>query len=165
MLPKLISAKTKRNKLIHKNKMTSARNFFSAAEQEEIIKTIHLAEELTSGEMKVHLEEHCGVDAFKRAVEVFQKLQLQKTQLRNAVLFYIAVKDHQFAIVADEGINKKVPDGFWDEVKEGMQIEFSKNRFYYGIIQAIEQTGEQLKQYFPLSQNDRNELSNEISFM
>ncbi|MEQ1790168.1 MAG: hypothetical protein ABL857_06980, partial [Rickettsiales bacterium] len=32
------------------------------------------------------------------------------TELRNGVLIYLAVKDRQFAIIGDVGINEKVPE-------------------------------------------------------
>lgn len=144
--------------------MPSAKKFFSEAQQNEIIKAIRQAEKQTSGEMRIHLEEHCKGNAYARALYIFSKLKMNATAERNGVLFYLAVSDKQFAIVADEGINKKVPDNFWDEIKDGMQAEFSKGRFMEGLIQSIEQAAVQLKMHFPFSKNDSNELPNEISF-
>ncbi|MFN3940212.1 MAG: TPM domain-containing protein [Chitinophagales bacterium] len=144
--------------------MPSARKFFSEAQQNEIVKAIRIAETYTSGELRIHLEAHCKGDVYNRALFVFRKLKMDATAERNGVLFYLAVADKQFAIVADEGINKKVHAHFWDHIKEGMQTEFSQGRFMEGLIQGIEQTAEQLKVHFPFSKNDSNELPNEISF-
>ncbi|MBC8047920.1 MAG: TPM domain-containing protein [Fimbriimonadaceae bacterium] len=144
--------------------MPSSRNFFTDAEKNEIVKTIHASEDVTSGEIKVHIEESCGADVMKRAVAVFHKINLQKTVLRNGVLIYLAIKEKQFAILADEGINNKVPENFWEGIKEGMQLEFSNGRFLQGLIQGIEQAGEQLKIHFPIESTDSNELTDEISF-
>lgn len=144
--------------------MPSARNFFTDAQKQEIVKAIQQAESVTSGEIKVHVEESCGADALQRAAVVFQKLHLKNTALKNGVLIYIAVKDRKFAILADEGIHKKAPENFWEEIKEGMQNEFSKGRFFEGLLQGIQQSGEQLHHHFPISIGDRNELTDEISF-
>lgn len=144
--------------------MPSARNFFTDAQKQEIVKAIQQAENVTSGEIKVHVEESCGPDALQRAAVVFQKLELKTTTLKNGVLIYLAVKDRQFAILADEGINKKVSENFWEEIKDGMQQEFSKGRFLEGLLQGIRQSGEQLNIHFPITPGDRNELTDEISF-
>lgn len=142
----------------------SARDFFTENERLAIVQAIEVAERNTSGEIKLHLEDHCGKDVLKKAVAVFHRLQLQKTAQRNAVLIYLAVKDRQFAIIADKGIDEKVPADFWNNIKEDMQEEFSGERFLNGILLGIEQSGLQLKKYFPFESGDSNELSDEISF-
>jgi uncharacterized membrane protein len=144
--------------------MSSAKNFFTEAEKQEIITAIKHAEAASSGEIKVHLDETCKGDVFNHAIFVFHKLNMQKTNLRNAVLFYLAVDDKKFAIIADEGINNAVPALFWDDIKAGMQEEFMKGRFLQGLLQGIELTGEKLKYYFPVAIEDVNELGDEISF-
>ena len=94
--------------------MPQARTFFTAEQQQEIIRAIRIAEMDTSGEIRLHLEESCGDDVLDRAADIFRKLEMHKTELRNGVLIYLAVKDRQFAIIGDVGINEKVPENFWD---------------------------------------------------
>jgi uncharacterized membrane protein len=79
-------------------------------------------------------------------------------------LFYLAVKDHKFAIIGDAGINAAVPDNFWDEVKERMLEEFKLERFAEGLIDGIQMAGEKLKEFFPYQADDINELPDDISF-
>ena len=43
------------------------------------------AELLTSGEIRLHLEEKCQIDTETRALEVFCSLNMGKTRLKNAV--------------------------------------------------------------------------------
>lgn len=144
--------------------MPSAKNFFTEAEQQEIIRAIKQAEGFTSGEIRVHLEEKSSGDVLGRASKIFQQLKMHETGERNGVLIYLAIKEKQFAVIGDEGINKKVPDDFWNRIKDGMETEFSQGRFLQGILQAVEQSGEQLKHFFPVSAADKNELSDELSF-
>ena len=99
-----------------------------------------------------------------RGQAVFTKLKMNETALRNGVLFYLAVSDKQFAIIADAGINSKVPEGFWDAISKEMSAEFAQARFLNGLMIGINMTGEQLKHFFPRSSDDKNELSNDISF-
>jgi uncharacterized membrane protein len=89
---------------------------------------------------------------------------MHKTAERNGVLFYLALKDRKFAIIGDEGINNKVPVDFWDGIKEEMKMHFSDGNFTEGLSKAIDQAGKQLKTHFPYRQDDKNELSDEISF-
>ena len=144
--------------------MPQARTFFTAEQQQEIIRAIRIAEMDTSGEIRLHLEESCGDDVLDRAADIFRKLEMHKTELRNGVLIYLAVKDRQFAIIGDVGINEKVPENFWDEIKEDMVANFKQGNFVKGLINAIETSGKELKNYFPRNAGDINEMSDEISF-
>ena len=125
---------------------------------------IEEAEKSTSGEIRVHFENHCKNEVLDRAAEIFAKLHMHETKLRNGVLFYVAVKDHKFAILGDKGINKVVPDDFWDEIKEHMQKRFKEKEFIAGIREGILKAGQQLKSHFPYQKDDKNELSDDISY-
>ncbi len=144
--------------------MPQAKTFFTAEQQQELIHAIRNAELETSGEIRLHLEESCGDDVLDRAADVFRKLEMHKTELRNGVLIYLAVKDRQFAIIGDVGINEKVPKNFWDDIKDDMVLHFKQGNYIRGLLNAIETSGIQLKQYFPRSAGDINEMSDEISF-
>ena len=99
----------------------------------------------------------------ERALEVFYFLKMDATELKNGVLFYVAVKSKKFAILGDEGINKLVPANFWDTEKDILAAHFSKEEYAIGLQQAITKVGEKLKAFFPYQSDDTNELSDEIS--
>lgn len=141
-----------------------AKESFSKEERSEIVATIKAAERKTSGEIQVHLENHCKEDVLDRAAHIFKVLKMHKTEERNGVLFYMAIKDHKFAILGDAGIHKKVPNGFWDDIKEKMRVEFKKGEITTGLKTGIQMAGEQLAAFFPFQKDDSNELSDEISF-
>ncbi len=143
---------------------TEARNFFSPEEKQQITRAIQEAENNTSGEIRVHIENECKADAMGRATVVFEKLGMTKTELRNGVLFYLAVKSHKFAILGDKGLDEKVPEHFWDEVKAVMLKRFSQQEFAQGLAEGILMAGMELKKHFPLQPDDVNELSDDISF-
>jgi len=142
----------------------STKYFFTDIQQRSIRKAIESAELNTSGEIRVHLESKCKIEPKERAIEVFEKLKMNETALRNGVLFYLAVDDKKFAIIGDKGINEQVGDQFWDEVKELMLLEFKREQFSVGLCQGIEMTGFKLKTHFPHQKDDVNELTNDISF-
>lgn len=142
----------------------SARSFFSKEERQKIVAAIKEAELNTSGEIRVHIENHCKGQVLDRAAATFKKLKMERTTSRNGVLIYLATKDHKFAIIGDEGINRVVEREFWNDIKDDMSQLFKSNRFTEGIIKGILRCGEKLKTYFPYQKDDINELSDEISF-
>jgi uncharacterized membrane protein len=144
--------------------MPNARNFFTNEQQEDIRQAILNAELDTSGEIRVHIETTCTGEVMDRALVVFNKLEMDKTVNRNGTLIYLAVKNRKFAVIGDEAIHSVVTDGYWDSIRNKMLNHFRENRFTEGLIEAITETGEQLKKHFPYKTDDVNELSDEISF-
>ena len=143
--------------------MSKVEDFLTHEEEQEIVKAIAEAELNTSGEIRVHIENHTDLKPLERAQEVFYQLKMNETELRNGVLFYVGVVDHTFALVGDKGINDKVENDFWDCTKDVVIESFKKHQFKQGLIDGILRAGERLKADFPLLENDTNELSNEIS--
>lgn len=142
-----------------------ARDVFTEDQQQQIREAIRDAESNTSGEIKVHIENHCKEDALDRAAFIFEKLEMHKTERRNGVLFYLALKDHHFAILGDAGINDKVPKGFWDNISKMMMTYFKEGNYTKGLSEGVKEAGQQLKAHFPYHQKgSENELSDDISF-
>jgi uncharacterized membrane protein len=144
--------------------MANAKSFFSKEQQSDIKKAILNAELDTSGEIRIHIENECPGEVLDRASFIFEKLGMDKTEMRNGVLFYLALKSKKFAIIGDSGINKEVPENFWEEIKSQMAEHFKAGDFTSGLVNGIEQAGTKLKKHFPYHIDDINELSDEISF-
>ncbi|HTB06848.1 MAG TPA: TPM domain-containing protein [Bacteroidia bacterium] len=140
------------------------RDFFTDEQKLLIKAAIDKAEKITSGEIRLHIEEECNGDVMHRAIHVFNQLHMQKTKYRNAVLFYLAIGHKKLAVVGDEGIHAKVPDGFWEKVKEHMIVRFKEEKYTEGICEGINMAAEMLHIHFPRHANDKNQLSDEISF-
>jgi uncharacterized membrane protein len=141
-----------------------SKTFFSETEQQQIVAAIQQAELNTSGEIRVHIEPTCDGDAYDRAKTVFESLGMHATELKNAVLFYVAYTSKKFAILGDSGIHEKVSQQFWDAEKEVLLSYFKENKHAEGLSKAIMDAGQKLKQHFPYQSDDTNELSNDISF-
>lgn len=138
--------------------------FFSKEEKQRIMQAIAEAEKDSSGEVRVHIDNKCAGDVLDCASHAFAKLKMHKTKLRNSVLFYLAIHSKKFAILGDIGINQKVPENFWDEIKEEMVSAFLNGDYVGGLEQGVLKAGQQLKTHFPYQTDDINELSDEISF-
>ncbi|MBE9467425.1 MAG: TPM domain-containing protein [Bacteroidetes bacterium] len=139
-------------------------DFFTKKEKIEIVTAVKQAELNTSGEIRVHIEKSCKGEVLDRAAYIFEKLSMQKTELRNGVVFYLAIQNKKFAILGDAGINEKVPADFWENIKTTMLDLFKEQKFSEGLAKGITMAGEQLKAHFPYQSNDVNELSDDISF-
>lgn len=143
--------------------MSKIEDFLSAEEEQEVVKAIRVAEKNTSGEIRIHIEKTSNGDASNRALEVFYALNMENTREQNGVLIYVAVEDKCFVIYGDKGINNVVANDFWDTTKNIMQLHFKSGNFKQALVEGVLKAGEQLKKYFPYTNADTNELSDEIS--
>lgn len=141
-------------------------HFFSDQEHQQIVSTIAEVEKQTSGEIRIFIESHCRfVDPLDRAKEVFYGLKMDKTELHNGVLVYIAMKDHQLAVYGDEGIHRKVGSDFWKEEVGKMLSAFGARKRIEGITELIKSIGTALRVHFPYIPGlDKNELPDDIVF-
>lgn len=137
---------------------------FTKEQEDRIVEAIKAAELGTSAEVKIHIDKHCKKDPKDEAVKWFFTLEMEKTAARNGVLIYLAYKDRKAAIIGDSGINTLVDDDFWDCTYAIMKEEFVKGDICEGLCKAVANISVKLKEYFPYSDDDINELSDEISY-
>ena len=140
-------------------------DFLTTDQQQRIVDAIGAAERRTSGEIRVHIEPKCkSADPVKRAVKVFDALRMYETRERNGVLIYVAYESRKFAIIGDCGIHSRVPADYWDGEKELLLSHLKQGRAADGICAVIASIGKRLAEYFPWTDNDINEQSDEISY-
>ena len=138
--------------------------YFTEQRKQHIVDAIRAAELNTSGEIRVHVDNHCRGEVLQRALAVFKKLKMEATRQRNGVLVYVAMKSHKTAIIGDEGVNAVVPTDFWNDIVADMVKMFAQGQYEEGISDAVTAVGQVLKQHFPYQNDDVNELPDEISF-
>ena len=140
------------------------KKFFTEEENKILVEAIKKAEKETSGEIRVHLDNYCFGNPYKKAVSIFNKIGMYKTASRNGILIYLSVSSKKFALIGDKGIHEKVPDNYWDQTTEKMQNFFIRGEFVEGLKAGILEAGARLKEFFPYKgPEDINELSDEIS--
>ncbi len=144
----------------------SVPKFFSEEENNEIVQAIRQAELTTSGEIRLFVEsKNKFVDAIDRAEELFFKMKMDKTEHRNGVLVYVAMKDQQLALFGDEGIYEILGPTFWDAAVEEMISDFTGNKISEGLQTCIKKIGLVLTDKFPYeAETDKNELPDDIVF-
>jgi len=136
---------------------------FSDVEKEDIDQAVKNAEIESSCEFKVHVDPFCKEDTSKRSEDLFYKLEVDKTERHNGILFYAVLDCRKFIIKTDKDLEQTLPDGFWDDIYHVMLVNFRKGNYADGLSLAIQKAGEKLKPYYPWFKDDRNEVSDDLS--
>lgn len=131
-------------------------------ELNRIVEAIRQAESSTSAEIRVCVVRKCKTDPYEAAGRKFFDLKMDETALRNSVLIYVAPNDKKTAIIGDIGIDEIAGEGFWDNVLHEMLFYFTDKKICEGICRGVEMVGELVKTNFPISEDDINELSDEV---
>ncbi len=142
------------------------KSYFSKEEQAILVAAIRESEKATSGEIRLFIEgKHKHSTVLQRAGELFFKLKMEKTELRNGVLIYLAMKSKQVAIFADEGIYQRVGQAYWDTCIADIIAPLKAGATVDALVQVITKVGATLSTEFPYLENtDKNELPDDIVF-
>lgn len=136
-------------------------------DQERIVAAIRSAEAGTTGELRVFIESRCAyMDAMDRAAELFLNLGMANTERRNAVIVYMALDDHQFAILGDEQIYIQAGGPlFWENAAAELKNYFREGKIAEGLVVCISELAKAMAQHFPYDPTiTKNELPDEIVF-
>lgn len=142
-------------------------NYLSVEELKRISDTITGIEKHTRGEIRVSLKDHKGYleeefSSWDIALNEFFFHEMNQTAEKTGVLILVIFREHEFSIVADEGVNSRVIPQKWTEVSNEMSIYFKNGKYCEGIIFALEEIGKILIKEFPIREGDTNELSDAI---
>jgi uncharacterized membrane protein len=141
--------------------------FLNDDELLRISNKIKAEEKKTAGEICVSIKEHRSFIQRKKSVqklaeEEFFKIGIDKTRDKTGIIIFFLLEAREFYILADEGINKKVPEKTWDKIKDEMQEHFIEGKFSEGIIHGIGSVGKILSEHFPIKPDDTNEIPNKV---
>ena len=142
-----------------------ARRHFPAAVLARIGEAIGASERRHRGELRFAVEAGLDPKALLRgqspraqAEEVFARLRVWDTGENSGVLIYVQLVDRMIEIVADRGINARVPQSEWDAICRAMETDFRGQRFEHGALQAIGRITSLLVRHFPATGANPNEL-------
>ncbi len=141
--------------------------FLNDDELLRISNKIKAEEKITAGEICVSIKERRSLiqknkPVRKLAEEEFFKLGIDKTRDKTGIIIFFLLEAREFYILADEGINNKVPEKTWDKIKDEMQLHFMEGNFSEGIIHGVERVGKIFSEHFPIKSDDTNEISNRV---
>lgn len=145
----------------------SKRPLLDSDVQRRVVESIQAAELKTTAEVRVYVEAHCAyMDPLDRAKEIFVNLAMDKTEKRNAVIIYLAIKDQQFALFGDTAIYELAGGPkFWESAAQHLVELLKQGRIGDGLCTCIDELSNAMARHFPFDPNiTKNELPDEIVF-
>ncbi len=96
------------------------------------------------------------------AVTSFFSEGLYRTRDENGILVFISVFEHKVWILADRGINEKVPKDRWENIVQIIVDGIKQKQQTQSICEAVKKIGAILQEHFPRKPDDTDELKNLI---
>jgi uncharacterized membrane protein len=145
----------------------SKKPLLNAEVQNQVVERIKAAELKTTAEVRVYVEAHCEyMDPLDRAKEIFVNLGMDKTEKRNAVIIYLAIKDKQFALFGDTAIYELAGGPkFWESAAQHLVGLLREGKIGEGLCACIDELSNAMANHFPYDPTiTKNELPDEIVF-
>ena len=121
-----------------------------------IIKRIYWLKRLfiSSLELKTEVKEATEKEFFNQG--------LHRTREETGILIYISVFERQVWVLADRGIDEKLPSATWQDVVKFIVDGIKERRQVDAICQAVDQVGQILETHFPVASDNPDELKGVI---
>ncbi|MCP5051702.1 MAG: TPM domain-containing protein [bacterium] len=101
----------------------------------------------------------------QRAVRHFMESGVYNTKDRTGILIFISSLEHRVELLADTGINEKIPQEKWDSIVGHIIEGVKTSRLVKHLTEAIGQCGELLAEHYPIQSDDKNELDDGIAVL
>lgn len=145
---------------------TKISDYFSQDDFMRIKDAVSNAEINTSGEIRVVIRSYYDKDLegslHEQTKRDFLTYGLDKTRDKTGVIILLVLEARKFMVWGDEGINAKLPQGYWDVLSVGISSRFKEGDFVRGICEAVSEVGRRLSEFFPKKPDDVNELPNDV---
>jgi putative membrane protein len=100
--------------------------------------------------------------AHDNAMKQFLSRNIHLTSARTGVLLFVSLAERYAEVVADAGINGRVPQETWDGVVAGLIAHARRGAVADGFVEAIGTVGALLAEHFPVTAGDLNELDDHV---
>lgn len=100
--------------------------------------------------------------AHDNALKQFLARNIHQTSERTGVLIFVSLAERYAEIVADAGINARVPQDIWDSIVAGLVDDARNHRLADGFVTAIAAVGALLAEHFPVGPHSINELDDHL---
>jgi len=145
-----------------------AHRAFPAATCEQIRQAVAAGEARHRGEIRFVVEGSwppgdvlAGKTTSQRALEVFGLSRVWDTEENTGVLIYALLCERQVQVLADRGINARVPPATWDVLCQQLLKDYAAGAFESGTVKAITTLSDILAEHFPATGERSNELPDE----
>ena len=84
------------------------------------------------------------------------------TKDRTGVLIFISALEHRVELLADKGINEKIPQEKWDSILNHIIDGITSGQLVKHLSESISECGKLLAEHYPIQPEDVNELKDDI---
>lgn len=100
--------------------------------------------------------------AHDNALKQFLAHNVHVTEQRTGILIFVSLTERYAEVVADSGINAKVPQEEWNGIVERLVAAAAADRLAEGLADAVDHAGAMLSGHFPGGTNNPNELDDHV---
>jgi putative membrane protein len=98
----------------------------------------------------------------ERAVRGFFEKKLYRTRDETGILIFLSLLEHKVWILADRGINSRLPHDQWNGLARELSLGMREKRACEALCSVISSCGEELARHFPRKDDDTNELPDHV---
>ncbi|WP_159589371.1 TPM domain-containing protein [Chelativorans xinjiangense] len=100
--------------------------------------------------------------AHGEALRQFFAHNIHMTRERTGVLIFVSLAEHYAEVMADAGINARVPQERWNETVAKLTGAAARGVLAEGFAEAVEIVGAELAAHFPAGDENPNEIDNHL---
>lgn len=100
--------------------------------------------------------------AHRAAVTQFLATNIHATRDRTGVLVFLSLAEHYAEVIADSGIDARVPQERWNAIVGHLVAHAARGEIVEGFEHAAAEAGALLAAEFPRGADDRNELDDRL---
>ena len=101
-------------------------------------------------------------EVHQRALQAFFSHNLHATREHTGILIMVSLLEHRVEILADSGINSKVPADAWQQIVTDMLAQIRAGDLVEGFCVAVGECAQVLAKEFPGSHDNPDEISNRV---
>jgi len=131
------------------------KHFLSELQHARVHEAIQSAEQGTSGDIVVVITHKRVTDPLPAAHHEFRRLGLENATNKDGLLIFLAPKSQKFAVLGGTALHDKAGQAWWDHLSDLLAQHFRAGRYTDGLVAAIAQAGQKLKEHFPAQDTDR----------
>jgi uncharacterized membrane protein len=150
----------------------ATRRRFPRPALEAIEAAIAAAECRTSAEIRFAIETSLDIPDLwrdksprERAAEAFAQLRVWDSELRNGVLIYVLLADHDVEIVADRAAAACISADEWEQACRLIEEHFRAGQFREGAVAGVSAVGALLASHFPVGEHAREAQPNQPALL
>lgn len=138
--------------------------FLTEKEEHALVREIRAVEAKSSAELRVLITTKLVFRPMRYAWKLFDRLGMHRTNDRNGALILVIPMGHRFAVIGDSVWSEVVGPAYWEELSNAMSRHLRAGRRYEALAYGIRSLGATMAGAWPATDENPNELPNEIVY-